>query len=528
MAFNTATDKAAKLTVNLKGLIDSKVTALLAVRKREKAISEAKFQQLVIDSGMSYDSQLEYRKKQIDEEKKKDNPDKDYITELNSSVTDLRKLNKYKKINSDYLDSYNNLKDGKISLEQHLGLLRDQYNEAPDEAGKAEILSEMSKVRTQIAEAEINTLKNRVSLAEKDGTVSTLNNAIQSVLTRKSFADLSGNTEESSAWDVTLASLRKQLNETNINNSIHDIDFNLSRKGGTSTSKIDLLNDEISKADTATKVTINGTVYNSAKEYWESKRNNYIAGIGDDKNFSSFFNDFETEVKNKIDTVSKINTYGFVPVTTIQSIGDTYNSLASKPEFTNYKDKLNTSKISALSYGVDKSASALITSSVETLNLDSGIKALESLESKFGIDLSSNKADLNSKIISKGSQLPSIKQATDVLRDVGATTPSEEVPEKLTPEAIIKQNNQVPEGQIFNKKEEVPVTTKVIPPASAASDVVPKKEEVQYNEIDINPGDTLSVLATKYKTTTDNLKTINNIVDKNRIVAGNKLKVPVI
>jgi len=527
MAFNTTTEKATKLTINLKGLLESKVNVLVAVRKKEKAVSEAKFQQMVVDGGLTYSDQIKYRQDQITEENKKDSPDSDYITELKTSITDLRKLNRYKKIREDYLNNYDDLKAGKIDLDQHLDFLKKQYDNAPDEDTRAEIRKELTTVRSQVAESEASTLNNRVLLAEKDGTVSTLRSALDDVKKRKSFAELGGNEEESSAWDVTISALSKQLNETEIANSLHDIDFNISRKGNTATQKLDILNDQISKADANTPITIGGTFYSSAKSFWEGKRNNYIAGIGDDTNFSNFFNDFETEVKNKIDTVSKINTYGFVPVATIQSIGDTYNSLGSRPEFTNYLDKLNTSKVSALSYGVDKSASALITSSVESLQLQSGLKTIESLESKFGLDLTSYKADLNSKIISKGSELPAIKESVEQLGKVGAETPKEEIQPGTTPEEIIKQNKTVAPG-VFDKGGSAGVGTVVIPPASAAAEVAPKKEEKQYQEIDINPGDTLDALAIKYKTTSDDLATVNNLVDKNKIQAGAKLKVPVI
>lgn len=501
MAFNTSSERALNISIDLGGVVSARVAVVANVRQKERAISEAKFQQTVIDQGLSYDAQLEYRKKQIELERGKASPDLDYIMELGSSVSSIRQLNRFKKIREDYLSNYEKLKSGSISLKDHEGFLLGQLRSAPDEESRKQIRDEISTVRGQISESEINTLNNRVLLAEKDGTVNSLQEAIDLVSKRKAFADLAGNAEESTAWDVSLLSLRKNLQETKIENSIHDIDLNITRKGGNSSQKLGMLNDEISKADATTPLTLNGVTYDSAKDYWESKRDGYISGTSTDPNFQSFFKDFEAEVKTKIDTVSKINSYGFVPIATLESIQNDYRTLTLRSEFQNQLDNIENSKIAALSYGVDKSAGALIDSSVESLQLNSGLEALNSLSTKFGINLDSRKAELQQNIISKGSQLSGIKDATAQLGRVGAETPSGEIPDNLTPEGLLKQNNQVPttpvtppsttippagDGTVKPPTETTPPTETVTPPAGTepaapvvpAETVIPKTEPV--------------------------------------------------
>jgi hypothetical protein len=444
MAFNSTTDRALAISIDLSGLVNARINSMTGVQKRERALKEAKFQQIVMDSGLSYDAQIEYRKKQIDDEKTKPSVDLDYITTLESSVRDLRKLNRFKKIREDYLDNYDSLKSGKISLKSHASFLEEQLLSAQSEEERTEIRNELTNVRTQIADSEINTLNNRVLLAQKDGTINVLSSTIDDLNKRKAFADLSGNTEESSAWDVSIISLTKQLNETKVANTINDIDLRINRSNFGAMQKLDLLNSEIQGADANSPITVAGITYPSTRAYWEGKRDSYIAGNGGDGDFSSFFGDFESEVKSKIDTVSSINKFGFVPVITIESISNDYGVIASRPEFVNYEAKINSSRTSALGYGVDKSASALVSSSVESLQLNSGLETLNSLESKFGIDLSSRKSELNAAIISKGSSLPSIKSAAEQLKQVGAETPAEEVPEGTTPKDIFGQNVQPP------------------------------------------------------------------------------------
>lgn len=442
MAFNTPTERAVTISIDLGGIIAGKVSAVVNVRQRERAVQEAKFQQTVIDQGLSYEAQVEYRKKQIEEEKKKPSPDLDYVTELEGSVSSLRQLNRFQKIREDYLSNYEALKSGRISLKDHERFLQSQLAGAKDQQSRDEIRQELSQVRTQISESEINVLNNRVLLASKDGTVASLESAIEDVSKRKAFADLAGNEEESTAWDVSLLSLRKQLTETNIANSLNDIDLSITRRGGSAVEKLNMLNEQIQGADGRTPITVAGVTYGSAKEFWQGTRDSYIQGTGTDKNFQSFFSEFESEVKSKVDTVSKINNYGFVPVATLESIQNDYRSLGLRSEFQNSLDKIQSSSVAALSYGVDKSAEALITSSVETLQLNSGLEALRSLETKFGVDLKSRQAELNQQIISKGSQLEGIKNATQQLGRVGAETPATTIPDELTPGEIFKQNNQ--------------------------------------------------------------------------------------
>ena len=212
---------------------------------------------------------------------------------------------------------------------------------------------------------------------------------------------------------------------------------------------------------------------------------------------------------------------------TLESIQNDYNNLASRPEFAAVNDKLTASKVAALGYGVDKSASALVNSATEALQLTSGQETLKSLQSKFGIDTTAKQFELQSQIISKGSQLPSIKAATEQLTKVGAETPAAELPANTEPGALFKTNNQ-------------PSTTPGIatPPASgtgtpapetpAAPAVTPPSTTKEYV---IKSGDTLSSIAKSMlgdsKKFTDIAK-LNNIADPNKIIAGAKLKIPVI
>jgi len=523
MAYKTTLDSSVQVSIKLGDIVNKQISTMTVVRKRERSLKEAKFQQTVIDQGLSYDAQLEYRKQQLAEEKKAPGAvDEEYLSTIEGSIKDIRKLIKFQKIRNNYLENYESLKTGKINLAQHLSYLQDQYNAESDETVRTELRDEISKVRIEIGTSEVNTLNNRVLLAQKDGTVNLLNTVINEVVNRKAFADLAGNSEESSAWDVSLAALKKQLNETEVSNSLHDIDFKVSQYGGSSIQKLDMLNNQISTADGNSPITINGTRYNSAKDYWTGTRDAYINGIGATGNFQSFFNDFEKEVQSKIDTVSKVNKFGFVPVSTLEGIQNDYNNLSNRSEFVNVNTKLTASKVLALSYGVEKSANALITSATEALQLKTGQDALKSLQLKFGIDTTGKQFELQGKIISKGSELPAIKNAAEQLKEVGAETPSEELPIGTDPESLFKANNQPTIIPVNNAKQPEATPTPSAPPAETV--VVP-----EFDEYVIKSGDTLSGIAqTKLGDSKrfKELASLNNLADPNKIVAGAKLKIP--
>lgn len=461
MAFNSSSQDAIKITADLGTLVANRITAVQAVRKREQALSESRFQQAVVEQGLTYEAQIEYRKKQIEDEGKKISQDKEYIASLQKSLADVRKLKKFRDIREDYLASYESLKAGKTNLQQHQEFLTSQISSVTDEDMRKELREELTKVRTEIRQAEIDTVNNRIQIAQKDGTVFLLQNTINEVSKQKAFADLAGNEEESSAWEFSLVNLRQQLEQTKVVQAVHDIDLEVTRKGGTAIQKLERLNNEINFADSSTPIKIDGREYGSASEFWSQTRDKYLAGAGSGV-FENFFAEFNQQVQNKISTASRINTFGFVPLATLDAVKRDYETLAQKAEFQPYLETLNNSQIANLSYGVELSSKALVESSVATLQLNTGLAKLNDLQTRYGIDTSTQRENLNQQIISKGSQLPSIKQAGENLAKVGAETPAPEVPKGTTPKEVFQTNVQ---------PQKAPVDTQITTPKASTNKV---------------------------------------------------------
>lgn len=423
MAFNTTQDRALKVSANLGSTVENLVNNIYVARKAEFARKESLFQKTVAENGLSYKAQLEFRKEQLEELKSTPGAvDSGNLADLELSVANLRKLVKFQKIRDDYQANYLKLKSGKASLYDQRDLLRDQLKSTTDEEIRAEIQNELARNASDIQIAEKNTITNRVALAQKDGTVSTLNKTIDMLATKKAKADSAGDTEESSSLDLSLGILRKQLNETKVENVLHDIDLKLNSTSSSAVQRLDLLSQELKKADKKTPVTIDGVDYASTAEFWETERNAYINGNGSGR-FQSFFNDLEKEAKQKIDTVSAISKYNMVPQPTLDALQQTYVGLANRAELANSLDKLEYSKVAVLNYGVTQAAKAIGTSTMESLQANTGLAALGTLEQKYGIDLTNQKANLTQDVLQRASQLKSLGQAFNVLKSKGLETP---------------------------------------------------------------------------------------------------------
>lgn len=425
MAFNTTIDQATRITIDLGGRVNAELRAFSAVRSRERAANEARFYELVADQGLSYADQLDIRQDMLARELDKASPDNEYISNLRKNIAEIRKLRRFEEIREDYLDSYDQLIAGKKNLREHQDFLESQLEDTTDPELRTELRQELSRIREQVTQEEVNTLKNRITVAEKDGTVSTLKDIIKDVKKRRGFAKSNGNDEEVSMWDISLTSLNQQLGQVEIANKVHDINFNIERNGMGAMEKLDELNNNIADADDGAPVTINGTNYTSAKDFWTQTRNAYLSGQGSVLGFGNFFSEIEGEVKAKVDTVGAVNSFGMVPLSTLDAIANDYKELSTREEFEPFAEKLQQSQIAALSYGTGAAATAVTESAVQTLQAQSGINLLSFFESRFGVNLTAQKFDLGNKVLAAGGQLESKAQNAATIDQVGGQSPQD-------------------------------------------------------------------------------------------------------
>lgn len=565
MAFNTPADKAERIVINLEPIVNSGIDAVAIVEKRERAVKEARFHQVVSEQGLSYNDQLERRQEMRNQELKQVTPDSEYLAQLDVEIANLKKLRRFERIREDYYDAYDELLAGNSNLKEFRDFISGVLQQESDPEVREEYRKELSDINKQIASEEIATLNNRVSLAQQDGTESILRKTIRDVEKRQAFAKSNGNDEEATAWDVTLSSLNKQLSQKRIEDSIHDISFDQFKAGGSvgAISKLEKLDSIIKSASSKAPVTVDGVTYDSEKDFWSQARSSYIAGNGIIKDMSSFFNEIESEIKEKVDTVSALNKFGFVPTNTLDKIQEDYKSLANRREFEPFLDRLTASQTAALAYGVDKSAEALTQSSVQSLQAQTGVSTLAALQQRYGIDLTSKAIDLQDRVIQAGGQLQSKGQSIGVIERVGGEAPSGELPAGTDPQSIFSIGQEQPNTQqgggantealsilkdltdrynaILNRggsaqqtQTTQPVTEGVESPQTAPVIVDNSRNDPttasKFKEITIAQGDSLSKIAQRELGDANRFQEIadlNKLQDPNKIIAGNKLRIPV-
>lgn len=443
-----AVERQQAFTIDLGEIVKTRLDSFVNTRNKILAKKEADFQSRVSSEGMSLETQLLYRQSQLEEEGTKTFPYQDWISELNKEIANLKKLGRYEKIRNQYLEDYTIYKEGKSSVDSLINGWESQLARETDPTMRTEILNNLSTLKIEKVNNDMQALTNRVTLAKLDKSVDLLDQVISEVTNKRNDALLIGDSETITNYDVQLQSLKSTKQELVTETKLHDFDLKVTKDGIGASAKLGLLENAISGANATDVVWIDNTRYNSEAEYWTQQRNSYLAGSGTGV-FKNFFSDFKSEVDSKITNLSAMNKYGYVPLSSIEAINKDFQTLASNPVYQPYLSQIENARISTLSDAVDKTAKAIIAESVMNLDFDSGEQALKNLGAKFGIDTAVYLGDLFYKKLNTATTVEAMQKTAEAMAEIKGTTPEEEM-KKMT-ETVIP-----PEGKIFEETVQVP------------------------------------------------------------------------
>ncbi len=422
-----AVERIKEFTIDLGDLIKTRVENFVNSRKRILTDREAEFQKQIQEEGMTYEAQLNYRNKQLEDEEKKKYPDINFMKELKAEVSYLKKMRRYEKVRNLYLESYTKYKEGKIAINSLIDVVNSQLAVESDPTLRNEILANLSSMRIEKARGDAQILNDRVTLAQKDKSVDLTDKIITEVSKRRSKAVAVGDKETIAALDVKLAILKAQKQSLLVDDDLRNADLKVMREGMTASQKLTLLDDIVSKADKNTPITVGNQIWPSASDYWTAQKDAYIAGSGSGE-FVDFFGEFSEEVTNKVDRLAALNQFGSIPLSAIVSIDQDYKVLGVRADFVPYVDKLENYRVSNLSFAVGKTAEAIIAETLLTGSFDIGTEAIKSLQAKTGIDTSAYLTDLWLKTLSFEVTTGQQAQALAEFRaDFKGTTPEEEL-----------------------------------------------------------------------------------------------------
>ncbi len=372
--------------------MNGSINAVKKTRSTEQARKEAEFQR-AIANGMSYEDQIAFREKQLDEEKGSSFSDTEYISKLEKSVTDTKKLSRFNKYRTRYAELVTELSAGKINEQSYLESLRTNLNGVNDEDLRLEIQNDIVAATQKVKEYQDTILANQIKKAKYDGTQSALNDAISRVNSARMQALISENDDEVTAYDETLAALNGQLSTTKIQDSITDFQVRSITRGVNPTEKLNFINNEIQKADPNVAVKIGDRTYANAQQFWTLERDNFLAG--NSQVFGDFFSELKTTAENAVN--ANAAKFGYPTQVVLDQTLSYFNDLRAKPEIAPFVGKLDITQATVMAEAVDKLSKTVNDIATNNLSFKEGDVQLQNIARKYGIDTSGYRIDLQNK-----------------------------------------------------------------------------------------------------------------------------------
>ena len=455
-----AKELSTKFSVDLGEVVANSLSSVKAIRKSEQIRKEAEFQR-AISNGLSHDAQVAMREAQLEKEKQSSVPDTDYITNLEKSITDTKKLNRFNKYRTRYAENLGELSSGKINEEQYLSVLKSQLNGIDDPDLRLEIQNDIVTGESNVKKYRDTILGNQVKKAKYDGTKDALNEAISRVNVARAEALINNNEDEVTAYDETLSALNSQLSSTKIQDSITDFQVGSSTRGTNPVEKLNYINNQIQSADVNNPIKIGDRTFTSAQQFWTLERDNFLSG--NSQVFGNFFEELNKHVKNTIDTAAV--RFGYPTQNVLDDAFATFNELRSKPEINPFVSRLDITQATVMSEAVDKLAKTINDVATNNLTFKQADSQLQNIGTKYGIDVSSYRLDLQNRSLQIAKpeeglvpevdlKLPKVGEAPPVVTPVTppVSTPTPPVIPPTTPVLVVPP-------------AEKPVVPGVVPPA---------------------------------------------------------------
>src|SRR3990167_8290265 len=301
MAYERLSDNKEKM---VKGdSLDAFVQNLTTLYKRQLSIRNAEdeltFNEQVLAGNMSVEQQLEYRK----EQKKRVADDPDERRRLRGEVASLEDRVEQNNFTEAYTAKLSDFQAGVASIDNVIQFLTDQKNATTDPTILTTIGSKLADAQQKKFELTQSLVKNNTEYATNSKSVSVIEDQIGKVQGFRNSAILSGNDQLASVYDLQLQSLNQSKSNAQVTNDVLSLGAISATGAFTATAMLDAMNAKISSSGSTGPVTINGTTYANAKDFWTFKRDSYLS----DSSSNGFFSSLNGEVKNNVATMNSKN-----------------------------------------------------------------------------------------------------------------------------------------------------------------------------------------------------------------------------
>jgi len=212
-----AVERKKEFIIDLGDLVKTQLNDFVKSRQRIHALEETNFQRNIIDNDLSYQEQLDYRIEQLKKEKENKYPDNDFIEEIKTSISNLKKMVRQRKFRDEYFSLLQDLASGNKSLENHLSFLQDSIlDESLDREIKDQLQEELIKVTEAKRTQDRNIINSQITFYQKDRTSDSINEAIDIVKKQLLKPDIQRDEVLRNSYEMQLKTLNKEKREVEI------------------------------------------------------------------------------------------------------------------------------------------------------------------------------------------------------------------------------------------------------------------------------------------------------------------------
>ena len=348
MAFERLRDRKVVAT-NLDAFISNQLFLVQQQRQQLNLEEESKFVRSVLEDNLTLDQQIDWRKEQL---KKVPGSDRDERRRIRDEISSLKDQKEQKTFTDSYIQQLTDLNAGIQSVDTTISWLRTRLANTTDSNVQTKIRDEIKNLESTRFTQRQNMLTSQTNYAVDSQTESIIDTQINRVNNARVQALNAGLDDYVALLDLQLQSLNKSLGESKITSSL--LNFSVSSATGQSAlSLLNAFNDEVSKADPNTPVTIGGTRYESAQQYWQVERNEYL----NDRSANGFFTRYQDELKEQVEYRESKKLLSNATLSDVQSW---YDFVKDRPELTDYQDRIQTEAQKALQFTADKRSAQIV------------------------------------------------------------------------------------------------------------------------------------------------------------------------
>lgn len=425
---------------SLQASIESVITnykTQLSVRNAEE---ESKFTRLVLDTNMSLEGQLSYRKEQL----KRMSDDPAESIRIRESISTLKDQIEQKEYEDSYLDELTSFESGKGSVDRMLNWLNTRLAGTTDSSIKTKIRNSIKDYEGKKFDLSQQALDAQTSYALQDKSLDILDKQIKKVSEAAGKARLSGDTYLQEMYELDLQRLNKAKSETEISRTSMDFATRMISGYRSPTEVLDEYNLKMRSASTGTPIDIGGQRYDSARDFWTFRRDSYLA----DSSENGFFPSMGEQSKTMLATKYSNNA---LTATDIFKMSHQFDELAGRPELQAYAFRINSTKQDIIQTGADYAARSIALRYERDLDLNRAFADMDVLE-KAGANVSSIRTQIMAKAANiKETQVGNILATAEQLMEQGLA------PQEAIDKAIAQGAGAVlsPEQAVSKTEEEI-------------------------------------------------------------------------